>query len=205
LQLSKVLSLVLVLALAGMVAAVAGAQTTSDTHNAAKYCKQLRTASGGRGEPFREAVATLTHARKVTIANAYGKCVSYQARQNARDRQQAHRSALETCRSERNDPNFPTNHNGQTFDQVYGGGHGNAAFHNCVAQHQQQSLAQARQANSNEVNAARQCRAQRDQDRDAFNAQWGSNTNHRNAFGKCVSHTARDLNQQRGEGSQQQA
>ena len=45
------------------------------------------------------------------------------------------------------------------------------------------------------VNAARQCREERDADPVAFASTWGTNHNDRNAFGKCVSTRAQDEGQ----------
>jgi hypothetical protein len=45
-------------------------------------------------------------------------------------------------------------------------------------------------------NAAKECKALRDQDPVAFKSDWGTNTNGANAFGKCVSSKAKAKNQQ---------
>ena len=42
------------------------------------------------------------------------------------------------------------------------------------------------------VNAAQECRAERDADPAAFEMTYGTNANHRNAFGKCVSARAQE-------------
>ena len=45
------------------------------------------------------------------------------------------------------------------------------------------------------VNAAQQCRAERDADPATFASTWGTNHNDRNAFGKCVSTRAHEEGQ----------
>src|SRR6185312_12654564 len=42
------------------------------------------------------------------------------------------------------------------------------------------------------TNAAQECRAERGEDRAAFQDAWGTNGNKKNAFGKCVSAKARE-------------
>jgi hypothetical protein len=44
------------------------------------------------------------------------------------------------------------------------------------------------------INAARTCRAEQKPDPVAFKNKWGTNTNKSNAFGKCVSKTAKAQN-----------
>ena len=61
-----------------------------------------------------------------------------------------------------------------------------AAFDACVAK-----LSQA--ASTNAKNAAKACQAERAKDPLAFQTKYGKNTNKANAFGKCVSMTARGL------------
>jgi hypothetical protein len=68
-----------------------------------------------------------------------------------------------------------------TFQSTYGSnGNGKNAFGKCVSQHAQLQSA-------NEDNAAKQCKAERAKDPDAFAKKYGTNANLRNAFGKCVS------------------
>ncbi len=49
------------------------------------------------------------------------------------------------------------------------------------------------------TNAAQDCRAERDADRAAFEEQYGTNKNKRNAFGKCVSAKATDATEDAAE------
>ena len=125
---------------AGMAFAVAGtavAQTPTQTQksNAAKYCKALRTSSGSP-EAFASAVQAVVGAKRVTVKNAYGKCVSNQAHNNAQDASQAHSNAAKECKAERaqSDADFGATHGGKTFAQQYGTGkNGKNAFGKCVS------------------------------------------------------------------------
>jgi hypothetical protein len=165
---TKVKTLITSLALIGALAlpAAAGADTTqADQKNAAKECKALRAASGEQN--FR----TMFGGGK----NAYGKCVSQRARENAKERQAAHTNASKACKAERDADR-------QAFGQKY------KNLGQCVSQKVREEQAQERQADQAEQNAAKKCKTQRTNDAAGFAQQWGTR---RNAFGKCVSATAR--------------
>lgn len=165
---TKVKTLITSLALIGALAlpAAAGADTTqADQKNAAKECKALRTASGEQN--FR----TMFGGGK----NAYGKCVSQRAHENAKQRKAAQTNASKTCKAERDADRA-------AFDQKY------KNLGQCVSQKAREQQAQERQADQAEQNAAKKCKAQRTNDAAGFAQQWGTR---RNAFGKCVSATAR--------------
>ena len=202
----------------GMAAAVAGTAvadtpTSTETSNAAKYCKALRTSSGSP-EAFASAVKTVVGAKKVTVKNAYGKCVSNQAKNNASDDKQAHSNAAKDCKAERaqSDSDFAAAHGGKTFSQQYGTGkNGKNAYGKCVSQKAHENRAQATQDNKDEVNAAKQCKAEKAQSDEEFAAahggktfeqQSGTNKNGKNAFGKCVSSKAK-AQEQGGSGDTQ--
>lgn len=105
-------------------------------------------------------------------------------------------NAAQQCKAERSDPNFPAAHNGQTFDEVYGTNKNlRNAFGKCVSGKVQAAHAQAEESLEN---AAQQCRAERgdpnfaaSHDGKSFTDFYGTNKNKKNAFGKCVSQTAR--------------
>jgi hypothetical protein len=107
-------------------------------------------------------------------SNAFGKCVSKLAQQNEQNRSKA----ATQCRSERSaDP--------AAFAATYGTGKNHAnAFGNCVSQKAKAAAAAQRRAT---VNAAKDCWTERQADRAAFKAKYGTNKNKSNAFGKCVS------------------
>jgi hypothetical protein len=99
-------------------------------------------------------------------------------------------AANASCEAQRADPNFASTHNGQTFVQFYGSGTKDRnAFGNCVSASVKASAGVEGQATPN---PARTCRAERTaMGRGAFDRLYGKNGNKRNAFGKCVSKTAR--------------
>ena len=171
-------------------AASAQAPAPSDFKNAAEYCKALRTASGTTN--FATMFGTTANKK-----NAFGKCVSStakkQASEDAEQEKAAKTNAAKQCKAERDDANFSSAHGGQTFEQVYGTGNGKNAYGKCVSQMAKQNKAaadaedEAREDDS--LNAAKTCRAARKADAAKFEKDYGSG---RNAFGKCVSRTARE-------------
>ena len=116
----------------------------------------------------------------------FGACVS----KYAPVEQQNTASARSTCTTQQADTSFTSTHGGKTFDQFYGKGKKDQnAFANCVL-----IVAKAnRQIEQQErTNPARTCRAIRTQlGVPLFDLSYGKNRNDRNAFGKCVSTTAR--------------
>jgi hypothetical protein len=116
----------------------------------------------------------------------FGVCVA----RYAPVEQQVTVSANATCTAQQADPNFASTHGGKTFAQFYGlGKSGRDAFGRCVS-----TVAKAnRQAEQQgRLNPARTCRALRTQLTVlVFNKTYGKNATSRNAFGKCVSQTAK--------------
>jgi hypothetical protein len=164
--------LILVLAAVAALAPVAASAGTPATASARSDCVSLRTAMGTKA--FTSAYAT------------FGACVS----RYAPVEQQVIVSATATCTAQQADENFAATHDGKTFVQFYGTGkNGSNAFSRCVA-----TVAKAnRQAEQNgRLNPARTCRSLRTTLTTAvFDKTYGKNASDRNAFGKCVSATAR--------------
>jgi hypothetical protein len=107
--------------------------------------------------------------------NAYGKCVSQRARQNEKQRDTARGNASKACKAERAaDP--------AAFKQKYRN-HGQ-----CVSQKVREQEQAQTEADKSEQNAAKKCKAERRDDPTGFAERYGTK---RNAFGKCVSRTAR--------------
>lgn len=118
-------------------------------------------------------------------SKAFGTCVSKLARL-----EQANLTAATAlCRAEQADPNFASSHGGKTFAQFYGkGAKQKNAFGNCVSLKARNSSAAAQSG----LNPARACTALRARmTRAVFKQSFGTNANHSNAFGKCVSIVAR--------------
>jgi hypothetical protein len=169
-------------------AATAAEPTPADVKNAAKFCKALRSAADSN-------FASMFGTKK----NAYGKCVSSTAKKDANeDAEQeaaAKTNAAKACKAERDDAGFAAAHGGETFAEFYGTNkNGKNAFGRCVS-----GKAKAQQAEADEedeaqeqdrLNAAKTCKAAKNDDADQFAEDYGSR---RNAFGKCVSRTAKQL------------
>jgi hypothetical protein len=163
--------LIFVLVAVAVLAPVAASAGTGST-SARSDCAKLRATMGTTA--FSQAYAT------------FGACVS----RYAPIEQQVTNSAKVTCTAQQADPNFAATHGGKTFDQFYGSGKKDRnAFGNCVsivAKANRQAEQQGR------MNPARTCRAIRTQlGTSLFDLTYGKNRNDHNAFGKCVSTTAR--------------
>lgn len=147
--------------------AVAGSPPSPASQAAAvKQCTTERNAN--------PAAFKLTYGTLPNRSNAFGKCVSKLAQQN----EQEHANAAAQCRTERSaDP--------AAFATNYGTGpkHRNA-FGNCVSKKAKAAAAARVEAT---INAAKACWTERKADPAAFKANWGTNANKSNAFGKCVS------------------
>ncbi len=140
--------------------------------NAAKFCKALRDAAG------RDNFRSLFGGGK----NAFGKCVSKNAKKDQKQDQVAHDNAAKQCKAEQaQDP--------AAFKQKYGTNkNGSNAYGKCVSQKAKQIKQQLdQQETQNATNAAQECRAEKNKDPDAFKQKYGTNYNKKNAFGKCVS------------------
>jgi len=147
--------------------AAAGTPTPADQAAASKQCSTERTAMG-------VPAFKLLYGTNANRSNAFGKCVSKLAQQNAKNQS----NAAAQCRAERTaDP--------AAFATKYGTGKKHAnAFGNCVSQTAKAAAAQQVKA-TNE--AAKACWTERKADPAAFKTKYGTNANKSNAFGKCVS------------------
>jgi hypothetical protein len=173
---ARVFVALLLVALAVPAVALAATPNGQDRENAARTCKALRTSMGPT--LFGQTYGTAESNRK----NAMGKCVS----QHARAESEARQSSRAQCAAEMADPNFAATHDGKSFREFYGN------FGHCVSSKNRAARAEAR---SDTLNAARQCKAERARlGPPAFRAQYGRNSNDRNAFGKCVSALAKAQN-----------
>jgi hypothetical protein len=166
-----------------------GGPTGQDRENAARACRALRATLGV--ELFRQTYGTVQSNRR----NAFGKCVSQWTRAEHQNRI----SARAACSAEQADANFPATHDGKTFQEFYGKNkNGKNAFGKCVSTKARALKAKEDEADAKDVaefkNAAKQCQAESDDpdfpashDGKSFSDFYGTNKNHRNAFGKCVS------------------
>ena len=152
--------------------AIAGTPPSPADHAlAVKQCSSERNLMG-------TAVFKLTYGTNTNRSNAFGKCVSKLAQQNAKNTS----TAAAQCRTERTaDP--------AAFATKYGTGKNHAnAFGNCVSKTAKAAAAQQQAAT---VNAAKSCWTERKADPAAFKAKYGTNANKSNAFGRCVSSTVK--------------
>jgi hypothetical protein len=149
--------------------------------NAQQYCRDLRDASGK--DNFRSMFGG--------GKNAFGKCVSQNAKKDQKQEERAHTNAAKECKAEKAETGD------DAFAEKYGAGksHKNA-FGKCVSQHAKANKAEEDKTDTNDVKAAKSCKAEKAEDKDAFAAKYGTNGNKKNAFGKCVSQNSKKLDQQ---------
>ena len=159
------------------------AETTPAKTNAAKECKALKKASGTPAN-FAAAVRLVTKA-KVTEKNAYGKCVSARTKDETNEAKAAKQNAAQQCRKEQEA-------DATAFKNTYGtNANKSNAFGKCVSQKARANKAKMDAKDQQRVNAARSCRKEQKAGATAFKNEYGTNRNKSNAFGKCVSRTAK--------------
>ena len=152
--------------------------TATGTPSAEQQCRTERSAMGIK--LFRE-----TYGTNKTKRNAFGKCVSKRARETSEVAKEAKQDASKECKAEETaDP--------AAFKLKYGTGkHGANAHGKCVSQKAKSKTAKTVDDQVKaDVNAAKACKAERKADPAAFAQKYGTNSNKRNAFGKCVSKLA---------------
>jgi hypothetical protein len=141
------------------------------TPSAEKQCRDQRTAIGA--QPFKDLYGT-----NKNKSNAFGKCVSKTTK--TLDKNAA--EAKSSCKAEQAaDP--------AAFKEKYGTNKNKSnAYGKCVS-----ALAKAADQADQQatINAAKSCKDERKADPAAFKDKYGTNKNKRNAFGKCVSQTAK--------------
>jgi colicin import membrane protein len=150
-------------------AASAQVPDPATSKNAAKYCKELRSFSGGAN------FVSMFGTKK----NAYGKCVSQTAKKDAAEDAAQEKAAKEAAREECRALKTPGSKN---------------AFGKCVSEKAKAKKAAAdaedEAQEDDRINAAKSCKAAKKADADAFATEWGTK---KNAYGKCVSKTAKEL------------
>jgi len=166
--------------------AAADQPTQGDRANAAQECRAERGGSDATREAFRVKYGTNANGR-----NAFGKCVSTRARDEAQERKRAHVNASKQCKAEAEQLGA------EAFAAKYGSGKkGRNAHGKCVSATAKQLEAEAdakdREQIAERKSAAKQCAAERKEiGGEAFAAKYGTNKNKRNAFAKCVSQTVK--------------
>jgi len=98
-------------------------------------------------------------------------------------------SASKQCQTEK------TAMGAATFKLTYGtNANRSNAMGKCVSRQRSDKAKTAKEVKADtaaEINAAKTCKAEKKADADAFATKYGTNANHRNAFGKCVSAIAK--------------
>ena len=182
-------AVLLALGLVAILATPAAATAKPDPteKRAAKHqCKAERGKSKATREAFRARYGSL------------GRCVSKKAAEEETENEAAHKNAAKQCKAEQADPNFAAGHQGKTFEEFYGTNKNlNNAYGKCVSakakMRKEEMDAEDEDKAEEHKNAAKQCAAERGgMGTKAFAAKYGPNDNGRNAFGKCVSATARE-------------
>jgi hypothetical protein len=167
---TKLLAFAVLLA---VTAPAAFAADSSSGQGPAALCKEQLQAMG-------QANFQSTYAPNGKGKNAFGKCVSRQARQSDDNE----KNAAKICKKERADLGV------DAFNEEYGTNPNKKnAFGKCVSGKSKQET-EAEQDDT--LNAAKKCKAERmEMGVQAFNDEYGTNPNKKNAFGKCVSSTAK--------------
>jgi hypothetical protein len=150
--------------------AAADAPTPTAADLARDGCKGEKQGMGAK-------VFKLTYAAKST-SRAMAACVAKATPVAATEKQ----NAAQECKAERDaDP--------AAFAAKYGSNKNKKnALGKCVSGKAQEAT---EAETEDRVNAAKTCKAERDADSAAFTAKYGTNKNKKNAFGKCVSATAK--------------
>ena len=182
----RIIGMALVTALAVPAGAVAQEPTPTDKKNAAKECKALLAAAGSKAN----LATTLGLKVNKNAKNAYGKCLSKLAREEAAERKAAKSNAAKDCKAEAamSDADFRAAHEGKSFAEFYGAKNAKSAYGKCVSTHAKQNKTDADQKDQDRVSAAKFCKGE--QSKPEFK------TTYRN-FGKCVSKKAHELNAER--------
>ena len=163
----KKLLLAAALSAAVIAPAAASAQDPATSKNAANYCKEFRDGAGKAN------FVTIFGTKK----NAYGKCVSKTAKENAAEdaaqAKEAKTNAAKECKAE---------------------GLKGREYGKCVSTKAKAKKAAADKEDEaqedDKINAAQTCKAAMKSSAEQFGKDWGTG---RNAFGKCVSSTAKKL------------
>ena len=162
--------------------------TAANKTNASKQCKTMQ--AGQTKAQFASTITALTKSTKVTERNAFGKCVSFFAKQDAKQDATAKSSANSECKAQqaKSDADFAAQHSNDgndannTFATFYGTGKGKNAFGKCVSSKAKEQKDEADAKDVKEAkavsNAAKECK------KPGATAAFGTG---KNAFGKCVS------------------
>lgn len=176
-----------VLAALALPAAAQAGPTQTDKTNAAQECRSERGTTSASREAFKARYGTNANKN-----NAFGKCVSARAKAEERQRSAAGSNASKDCKAE------AAQLGEAAFAAKYGSGKkGKNAHGKCVSLKAKAKKDGADKADAKAIakrkSAARTCATERKADPAAFKAKYGTNRTKSNAFGKCVSATAKKV------------
>ena len=162
-------------------AGASGKSDGADRRAAKAECKTERGKSSATREAFKARYGSMS------------RCVSRTAAEEATEHEKARKNAAHDCKAERDEIGR------EAFAEKYGtnankkNAHGKCVSSKAKAKEKEMDEADAKEA-ADRKHAARECADERDEiGREAFAEEYGTNANQKNAFGKCVSRTARDL------------
>ena len=176
------------LALLALPAGATAKPSDTDRTNAAQECRAERGSSAATREAF-----SLKYGTNKNRKNAFGKCVSRASVDEEQENEAAKTNASKECKAERSADAL-------AFAMKYGTNkNGKNAFGKCVSGKAKEKKAKADEEDAEKAekrkNAAKLCAAERTQTgREAFAIKYGTNKKKSNAFGKCVSRTAKAQN-----------
>jgi hypothetical protein len=206
----KLLFLFALLAVAALPAVASAVDPSrADFKNAAKYCKAFKANAGTNN------FVSMFGSKK----NAYGKCVSRtakaEANENAAQLAEAKSDAKKQCKQEQamSETDFRAAHDGKSFNEFYGKNDNDKnAYGKCRSKlaHDLKAAADAQDKveAKDDQNAAKTCKAEKADsakfqadrpdfgERDFAHYYGTAHSNYKNAFGKCVSRTSKELDQQ---------
>jgi hypothetical protein len=161
----------------------AGATAKSDDADR-RAAKAECEAERGKSSATREAFNALY--------GSMSRCVKRTTAEEASEESKAHKNAAHACKDERKTLGR------EAFAKKYGTNKNKKnAYGKCVSSKAKAGEAEMDAKDAEEAterkNAARECSAEREEiGREEFGKKYGTNANKRNAFGKCVSKTARE-------------
>lgn len=183
---TKTLLILALLAGLAVPAGVAAKPDKSYERAAKQQCKSERGRSKATREAFRARYESSS------------RCIRRKTAEEHAESDAANKSAAKECKAERDDSRFAELHKGRTFEEFYGTNENlKNAYGKCVSSkakaHKDDMDAEDADTAQKRKNAAKTCAAERgEMGTEAFAAEYGTNPNRRNAFGRCVSKRGRE-------------
>ena len=161
-------------------AGATGKSDDGDRRAAKAECTTERGKSSATREAFKARYGSMS------------RCVKRTTAEEAAEETKAHKNAAHECKAERETLGR------EAFNEKYGtntnkkNAYGKCVSSKAKAKEKEMDAADAEEA-AERKSAAKECAAEREElGREAFATKYGTNANKKNAFGKCVSKTARE-------------